>query len=302
MSEDTEVKFARDNGSKRQWATGIFYRKDGCKRTLAPKPLLGFLGGFFLLGIICIFLQDSPTPQTAGKTQFKAEDQLTQGESHDIAEYQYKIGESYNPEPTTANVTRPPKKPIRYSGLQVVARATKLVVPPGLMVKAKLLSGASNGPVRAKLLEDIEVNGDILMDAGAIVVGNGNSTEERLMIRFNQLVAGAKVHQIQAQACDLEDQVVGLKGSTVGNHALKLAAGIGLNFAGGASMALQESDVKGGVEVKKPSMKNALLNGAAQASLEQARSMMSDLKSQQPVIEVPAEQEFYLMFQGAGNG
>lgn len=302
MGEDTEVKFSRDNGSKRQWATGLFYRKDGRKRTLAAKPVLGFLGGFFLFGIICIFLQDSPTPQSSEKSQFKAEDQLTQGESHDIAEYQYNEQKVNDQKSPGTHAVRRPQKPVRYSGLQVVARTTKLIVPPGRMVKAKLLSGASNGPVRAKLLDDIEVDGEVLMDAGAIVVGNGSSTEERLMIRFNQLVAGAKVYQIQAQACDEEDQVVGLKGSTVGNHALKLAAGIGLNFAGGASMALQESDVKGGVEVKKSSMKNALLNGAAQASLEQARNMMSDLKSQQPVIEVPAEHEFFLMFQGAGNG
>jgi len=298
MSEDNQVKFSKDNGSKLQWATGIFYRKDGRKKTLASKPLLGFLAGFFGVGVVGILMQDTPTYRSSEKSSIRAEEQALGSTSHEIDEYHQPKPQEKTLSPSRSVVKRQ-GKPIRFSGLQVVARTTKLKVPPGHMVKAKLISGASNGPVRAKLSQDIEVAGEILIEAGAVLVGQGNSTEERLLIRFNQLVTGeAKVHSIRGQACDISDQIVGLKGSTVGNHVLKLAAGIGLNFAGGASLALQDSDVKGGVEVKKPSMKNALLNGAAKASLEQARGMMSDAKGEQIIIEVPAEKEFYVMFQG----
>jgi hypothetical protein len=162
-------------------------------------------------------------------------------------------------------------------------------IPPGTMGTARLATGASNGPVRAELLEPMTFNGQTYVEAGTVLIGSGSSTEERLFIRFNQMVfRDGSVKTIQAQAYDSEDKIPGLKGSKVGNFALNLAGSIGLNFSGGLSDGLQEQEVTGGVAVRKNTVKNAFLNGASVAALDQSKELMSSLKNKQPIIEVPA--------------
>lgn len=51
-----------------------------------------------------------------------------------------------------------------------------------------------------------------------------------------------------------------------------------------------------GMPVKKPTMKNAFLSGAQNASLEQASEFMSGLKEKQPIIEVKAGSAVYVLF------
>jgi hypothetical protein len=175
---------------------------------------------------------------------------------------------------------------VSYTGPQVLYREIA-GVPPGTLVKAKLVTGASDGPVRAELIQDVIVNGERLIESGSTILGNGSSTEDRLFIRFDRLVKkDGSTLSIQAQALDRKDRIVGLKGNKVSTEAMKLVAGIGLNFVGGMSDALQETDVKGGVAVRKSSMKNALLNGAAHAALDQSRELISSYKDKAPRIEV----------------
>ncbi len=167
------------------------------------------------------------------------------------------------------------------------------------MFKAKLVSGASNGPLRAEVIEPLVVDGETRIATGAVLIGMGQSTEQRLFIKFNQLVfKDGSFQEFQAQACDSSDQTVGLKGDRVGSYAIKLAAAAALNFAGGVSEGLQESDVQNGVAVRKTSMKNALLNGSAHAALDQAQDTMSSVKSESPIIEVPAGTVFWVLAQG----
>jgi hypothetical protein len=174
----------------------------------------------------------------------------------------------------------------KYSGPQVIYRAIA-AIPPGTLVKAKLITGASDGPVRAELTQDVTLNGERLIESGSTIMGSGSSTEERLMIRFDRLVKkDGTTMQIQAQAFDAKDQLPGIKGNRVSTEAVKLAAGIGLNFVGGMSDALQETEVKSGVAVKSPSLKNAFLNGAARAALDQSRDLISSYKDKAPRIEV----------------
>lgn len=157
------------------------------------------------------------------------------------------------------------------------------------MAKAKLITGASDGPIRAAILDDVSLNGEIVLVAGTLLLGSGASTEERLYVNFNRLVKKDGTSEpVRAQAFDGKDKIAGLKGNKISSEATKLAAGIGLNFLGGMSEALQESEVQGGVAVRKPSLKNALLNGAATATLDQGRDIISSIKNKAPLIEVPA--------------
>jgi hypothetical protein len=197
------------------------------------------------------------------------------------------------------DATQIPRKAVAkgptYTGPQVIHREIA-GIPPGTLVKARLVTGASDGPVRAKLLQDVSVQGEILIESGGILLGQGTSTEERLFIRFDRMVKkDGTTLQIQAQAIDQGDRIAGLRGNKVSTELAKLGAGIGLNFVGGMSEALQETEVKGGVAVKSNSFKNALLNGATYAALDQSKEVISSYKEKAPRIEVEKGKIIYVM-------
>ena len=75
-----------------------------------------------------------------------------------------------------------------------------------------------------------------------------------------------------------------------------LAAGIGLNFAGGLADGLQESEVRGGLAVRKSDLRNAALNGSAKASVEESKSIIERWKTQKTVIEVKSGTEICVIF------
>lgn len=298
---DEQVTTSKDDGRLSQWATGFFYRMDGKKWTVKSKALLGFLSGFFMFCMVAVLFSDTNNVEEAHVEPISSSEPVESTPKFEFKRYSL---EDESKERVSKVVTKRSSKPReKFVGLERLDRIDKLSVPPGTLVMAKLASGASNGPVRATLTESVRVDGDELLPNGALLVGTGSSTEGRLFIRFGQAVFNnGKAVKITAQACDKSDETVGLKGSKVGNEALKLAAGIGLNFAGGVSEGLKESEVQGGVEVEKPTMKNALLNGASTASLEYARQTMSELRSRQPVIEVPNGTEICVLFQGGEHG
>lgn len=180
-------------------------------------------------------------------------------------------------------------KPVKYSAPEIILRPRNLAgIPPGSMLEAKLASGASNGLARAEVTKSLSVNGETIIPEGAFLVGAGSSSEERLFIRFNQVVfKDGTFGALNAEACDVTDRIVGLKGSKVGSKALNLTGSLGLGFLGGFSTALQDTKGQGGAVVTQPSLKNALLAGTATTALEESKHLMSELKSRAPIIEVP---------------
>lgn len=186
---------------------------------------------------------------------------------------------------------------VRYAGVQSINRPKATRIPPGSLVRAVLTTGASNGPVRAELKESLRIQGETLLPEGSALIGSGQSTEDRLYIRFGQVVyRDGSFEPVQAQAADSKDQIVGLKGSKVGRYAMKLGAAVGLNFVSGMAEGLQQKEAVGQQAVNKADARNALLNGASRASLELANETMSDFKNQAPVIEVPAGTEILVLF------
>ena len=155
--------------------------------------------------------------------------------------------------------------------------------------------------MRAQVTESLTSGGETVVEEGAILLGSGQSGEDRLAIRFSQMIhADGAVDTIDGQACDAGDKIAGLKGSQVGSHGLKLATGIGLSFVGGMTTALQDTQGQSGAVITRPSLKNAMLGGAATATLEQSRDVMTDLKNKPAPIEVPAGAEIYVLLQGNG--
>lgn len=186
----------------------------------------------------------------------------------------------------------------KLPGLQKIDRVSISQIPPGTELKARLVTGASNGLVRAEVLENLKVQGDTLIKAGEMLIGLGQSSDERLLIQFTQIVRrdGSK-SAILAQAADSEDRTVGLKGSKFKRYALRYGTAVGLNFVGGMTEGLQDRTIAGQNVVSKPSARNALLNGASRAAIEMANDTMENLKNQPPPISVETGKEIIVVFE-----
>ena len=135
---------------------------------------------------------------------------------------------------------------VKLPGLQKIDRKRTTPIPAGSMVKASLTTGASNGTVQALVKESLQIQGETVIPEEATLFGSGQSTEERLFIKFTKLVLkDGSSETIQAEAVDSGDKIAGLKGSKVGQYAIKYGAAIGLNFVGGMAEGLQDRDIVG---------------------------------------------------------
>ncbi len=192
--------------------------------------------------------------------------------------------------------------PIKLSGPKLLKRPRDISITPGALAMAALATGASNGPVKAILTDGLTVGGEELIEPQAVLLGTGQSSEERLFIRFDKVVfKDGSMAAIQADAADSSDKTPGLKGSKVGQYALRLGGSVGLNFVSGLADGLQEKEVQGPAVVNKSTVKNAMLNGASRAALDQSREMMTSLKNDKPIIEVPEGTPIYVLFGKEGG-
>jgi len=245
--------------------------------------------------IAAIFLMKSPdTPETQSIVKAPESNQISEQQNLNLGEYSQTAESEKIRDQNKKNIAR---IIVRFPGLQKIDRRSGRPIPPGSIIRAILMTGASNGPVRAEAKETLRVQGETFIPEGAVLLGVGQSTEERLFIRFSQLVFKDGTSQsIQGQAIDSSDKTAGLKGSKVGRYALKYAATVGLNFASGMAQGLQDHDVVNNQVVTRPDMKNALLNGASKSAIEMANETMSDLKNNAPVIQVDAGREILILF------
>ena len=293
MSKETpNVEITSDTGASNQWGLNLLFFRDGNKWTLKVKLLFGGIAiGLSALSSFQLILNDSTGSITADSP-------ITLPTA---VSSQSKIDLQTAAEEGAAKPKKQGAFSFKYSAPQLLARPMDLKkIPPGSMLKARLMTGASNGLVRAEVKEGLIVNGDTFIEEGSTLLGNGSSTEDRLYVTFQNVVfKDGTFGQIQAQACDKSDQIVGLKGSKIGNKALNIAGSIGLGFVGGFSEGMQDTRGEQGTTVRPPSVKNALLNATATTALEQSKNLMSELKNRQPVIEVPVNTEICVIFGGA---
>ncbi len=253
--------------------------------------------GVTLIGVL---LLKSPEKASESNSEIKPPDVGQLGRSSDKVALDTYSSVQENERIKEQNKNRGSMVIVRLPGLQKIDRRQKGQIPPGSLVRAVLVTGASNGPVRAEIKEDLRIQGETLVPEGAILLGSGRSTEERLTISFSQMVfKDGSFVGIQAQAADAEDKTVGLKGSKVGRYALKYGAAIGLNFVGGMAEGLQDRKIVGQEVVTKADARNALLNGTSKATLEMANQTMNDIKNSAPIIEVEAGKEIYVIFEGS---
>jgi len=282
------VTVKRDNGDKLQWAKGLIYRQEGSKKVVRKKSIkIAFIIMVIFSSISILFVDSNVVEEK--KAEIK---------NPEVVNDNNKIKLSVFKERKEVKVRRyiRSRKVMRLS---LISRDGAGGIPIGAMARAKLITGGSNGLVKAKLIEPLMVNGEEYLAEGVILIGQGASNEERLILQFSKIVfSDGKSQDVSATGYDIKDKIVGLKGKQLGRAALKVAAGTGLRFLGGVAEGLQDKDMGQGVAVKKSSMKNALLNGAALATIEQSNQMMQDLREKQSIIEVAQGTQFWVVFGG----
>ncbi|OQW49800.1 MAG: hypothetical protein A4S09_03325 [Proteobacteria bacterium SG_bin7] len=252
-----------------------------------------------LFGLIMLFLRnDPPHEETKDSKGFELPGMTY--EQVDLTKGQYSRVEDVK------NVEQKNKAKnfakIKLSPPKLITRSVKIKIPPGSEVRAQLINGASNGLVKAKLLDDLMAAGELLLSAGTIVIGQGASGEDRLFIKFNKAVfEDGSISQLQAEAADTSDKIMGLKGSKIASHATKMAASAGLNFLAGASAALEDTQGEQGAVVTKPTMRNAILHGTAKAAVEEANNIASQYKNAPTILAVKVGTEILVIFNDDGG-
>ena len=187
--------------------------------------------------------------------------------------------------------------PVRIDPIRPVRLSQNQEIPSGAEVMAYLASGASNGLVKAVLSENLKYDGDLFLKKGTILIGKGSSSEERLYIQFSKAVSPDKTTtKIKAFAFDKGDRIIGLKGKKVSDYAFKLAASAGLIFLGGVADGLREDYSSNPFEKRRPTVRDAALNGVSTATLETGKDMMSDLKSREARMEVASQTPILVIF------
>jgi|GEM_PF-3351878 len=190
------------------------------------------------------------------------------------------------------------KNPKVFSGLSRFDRSELNKILPGTEVRGKLLSGATDGFIKAQITSSGGKTREVLKK-GAILIGKGVSTNNRLHIKFSKLIhTDGSVQNVSAVALDESDKTTGLKGSNVNHYGYRLGAAAGLHFLGGISEGMREKQVIGGFPVDTPNLKNAALGGLSQASIELATEEMNKAKAQKPRYTIPFGTPIFILFTG----
>lgn len=289
--EISQVTVERDDGHNNRWAFNRwFYRREGQKDSVSTRRLTIFLGIVFSTSALFLLVR-APSQEIASENPITLESDamVNSGAVQSVPEF--RSDASATAKPTRVGPT------IRFKGVEHVERPRLVSIPPGTTGLAVLAGAATDGKVRAELTEDVVFNGETLLPKGAKLVGTGSSGEDRLTISFSKVVFKDGVTQtISAEAADPEDQVAGLKGSKVSKYAAMIAAAGALSFASGVAEGMQETEVQGGVAVKKSNLKNAALNGASRATLEVGSEVVTNWKNKKSVIVVKEGSALIVVF------
>lgn len=296
MSEVIKSVIAKDEGRRSRWGlSNILYRKEGKKLSLNTKITAWFFTLFMLLGSLYSIVSEFFKPTPSANSIPIAFNKSLAPNFDEPSGFEIPYGNSESKKSSQMNLKT--KAIVRYGGTQIIQRPNMGKIPAGTMVKAKFITGASKGLLKAELAESLIVHDEEISPIGSILIGVGSSGEERLSVQFSKLVyKNGEVKSIQAQACDISDQSVGLKGEKVSRYASLLATSAALNFVGGMAEGLRES--KDGEAGKKSDLRNAALNGVSKAAVEQSQNVLNDIKNKKSVIQIQSGQEFYVLFEG----
>jgi type IV secretory pathway VirB10-like protein len=258
------------------------------------------VGAIFVFLFVFVLVSDQQTPVSEAplnhESGFSSEIASTQGsEAPDLV--------AFDPPGTQASGARPINAGAgqlspKIAGPKLVRRVLSLNVPDGAMADAVLMTGAKAGPVKATLSSELRSRfGEHLLPSDATILGTAQATGDRLQIRFSKaILPDGDVVKISADALDSGDKTPGIKGAFIARQGLVLAGSIALNALSGVADGLQENEAVGAGIAKKANTRNALLNGASRASLDQAKELTQDFRESRKSIAVAAGTKIIVLF------
>jgi hypothetical protein len=191
------------------------------------------------------------------------------------------------------NLIQKPKSDSSLLGkIKVVSLRTTSEIPTGSVMSALLVSGATDGIVKARLTAPLNIDGETVFPEQSTLFGKGASGEERLFIEFSKVIfPSGEAYPIRAQAFEQTDKIQGLKGAVVGTRTKKMATAIAFGFLAGTADGMQESNGSMFMN-KEPTLREAALGGASKAALDQSQLYLDEMKKLPNVIEVKSGTEF----------
>ena len=185
----------------------------------------------------------------------------------------------------------PPKDLINVTSLRSL-----LNFPVGTEGKAVLVSGGTDGLVKAKILKPVLVDNEPLIPENSTLIGVGKSGEDRLFIEFQKIVfPTGETYKVRAQAFESDDKIQGIKGSIVGTRSKKMMMAMGPGFLGGMADGLRENTSGSYFSTQKPTTRDAALAGASKAALDQSEAYLEEMKKSPNIIQVKSGTEFYFI-------
>ncbi len=270
----------------------IFFEEKGQKRVLNRKLLRRLAWVFGGVSVVAVLLGE-PKNTIQRKTAFLLETLPSREQTVAIPAFQESAAA------VTIVMKKPLRQPARLPGPSLIHRPGANEILPGTIVRGRLQTSATDGPVKVVLEEDLLVDGSIKLPQGTVLIGKGQSLDSRVGIKFSKaIVSGSEVLSVKAVALDAEDQLVGLQASSVGGESVRLGASIGLNFVGGLAEGLKDRTGINGAIVEQSTPRNAFLNGASKATLEQARTLMEAQKNRKYSLMVEAGTPIFIFFNG----
>lgn len=264
------------------------------------------VGGIFVFLFVIVLVSDQKTPVSEvplnRESGFSSEITSTYAnEAPDLVAFDSPGAQASGAKPINAGVGRSSPK---IAGPKLVRRVLSLNVPDGAMAYAVLITGAKAGPVKANLSTELRSRfGEHLLPSDTTILGTAQATGDRLQIRFSKaILPDGDVVKISADALDSGDKTPGIKGAFIARQGLVLAGSIALNALSGVADGLQENEAVGVGIAKKATTRNALLNGASRASLDQAKELTQDFRESSKSIAVSAGTKIIVLFGDDSQG
>lgn len=181
--------------------------------------------------------------------------------------------------------------------IRPVSLSTTSGIPPGAEVLAQLASGGANGMVKARTLEVLMTDGELILPKGTVLLGKGSSSDDRLYISFRRAILPDRTEmKIKALAYDEKDRIIGLKGQKISDYAFKLAASSGLIFLGGVADGMREDYSSNPFAQRRPTMRDAALNGISTATSDLSHEMLDSMKNSQERVVVDHSTRLIVIF------
>lgn len=295
MSQEIEqVKVERDNGHKDRWAFGSwFYRKESQKYSLVANRVGVVIAVLFGATSIVLITRAPSQRLAADEPIGLGSEALLNASTQSIPT---RISDGTR---TTLSVdARTSRRAAIFKGAEHIERPRLVAIPPGTTGEAVLLTSATNGNVRARLTSDVEFNTETLIPKGTTLIGTAASGDDRLKIMFSKAVlANGKVQEIAAEAVDLSDNLVGLRGSQFWKYGAMVVASASSSFIGGLADGLQETESNGLTVTRKTNVRNATLKGAGRAAIDTSNEFMSGWKNKKSMIQIETGLRFSLLFE-----